>query len=60
LVESLNEAINLFKLEYFDRLPALLELDDDRPCYKANHSRLLSADGTKDVYVFYIDTPTID
>lgn len=60
LVETLDEAIKLFKLEFSDRLPALLELHDDKRNYRANHSRLLSADGTKDVYVFYIDTPTIE
>jgi L-lactate dehydrogenase complex protein LldG len=59
LVSTIDEAINVFKNNYFNRLPALLELDESRKVYKSNHSRLLSADGTKDVYVFYIDTPEI-
>lgn len=60
LADTLDEAIQLFKTEYFNKLPALLELNEDKRVYKAYHSRLLSADGTKDVYVFYIDTPTIE
>jgi L-lactate dehydrogenase complex protein LldG len=59
LVATIEDAIKVFNNNYFNRLPAVLELNDDKKVYRSNHSRMLSADGTKDVYVFYVDTPQI-
>jgi L-lactate dehydrogenase complex protein LldG len=55
LFENLDLAIESFQKEYYDKLPSLVELNKDRKVCKANHARLLNAEGTANVYVFYID-----
>lgn len=55
-VPDLESGIERFNKNYYNRLPSIIELDDDKPVYKANHARILNAEGTKNVYVFYIDT----
>lgn len=60
LHESLDQAIAAFQNEYYDKLPSLLELNEDRKVCRANHARLLNAEGTPNVFVFYIDIPNLD
>lgn len=55
LVSNLEVAISTFKEEYFDKLPSLIDLDEENKICKANLSRLLNAQGTAEVYVFYLD-----
>lgn len=59
LVKNLDEALDGFRQEYFDKLPSLIELNVERRICKANHARLLNAEGTPNVYVFFIDNPSI-
>lgn len=60
LSETLNDALKKFNDNYINRLPAILELNEDKKFYKANHTRLLSATGTNEVFVFYIDSEEIE
>lgn len=55
LVTNLEKAIEAFKDEYFDKLPSLIDLDKENKICKANLSRLLNAQGSAEVYVFYLD-----
>lgn len=55
LVANLEQAIVNFKEEYYDKLPSLIDLDKDNKICKANLSRLLNAQGSAEVYVFYLD-----
>jgi L-lactate dehydrogenase complex protein LldG len=60
LEETLDKALKKFNDNYINRLPAILELNEEKKYYKANHTRLLSATGTNEVFVFYIDTEEIE
>ena len=55
LVSNLEASIEAFKEEYFDKLPSLIDLDKENKICKANLSRLLNAQGSAEVYVFYLD-----
>lgn len=59
LVPNLERGLDMFRGQYFDKLPSLIELNEERKICKANHARLLNATGTPNVYVFYIDVPDI-
>lgn len=55
LKENIDKAIDKFDTNFGGRLASILELHAGKPVTKANHKTLLSADGPKDVYLFYID-----
>lgn len=55
LKEDIENALIGFKAQYNDRLASVLELYEEKPVAKAHHKDLLSADGTKSVFLFYID-----
>jgi len=55
LRKDLDEAIEDFNKEYIDKLPSLIDLDKENKICKANHSRLLNAQGSAELYVFYLD-----
>lgn len=59
LVSHLEKGLDLFKEQFFDKLPSLIELNSERNICKANHARVLNAQGTPNVYVFYIDIPEL-
>jgi len=59
LVSHLEKGLDLFKEQFFDKLPSLIELNPERNICKANHARVLNAQGTPNVYVFYIDIPEL-
>lgn len=59
LVPNLERGLDMFRSEYFDKLPSLIELNEERPICKANHARLLNASGTASVFVFYVDVPSL-
>lgn len=56
LKEDIDAAIYKFDTQFGGRLGSILELHEGKPVTKANHKTLLSADGPKDVYLFYIDS----
>jgi L-lactate dehydrogenase complex protein LldG len=60
LKENISEAIDQFDQKYNGRLASILELHEGKPVTKANHKTLLSADGPKDVYLFYIDAEEVE
>lgn len=60
LEKDLDDALKKFNDNYINRLPSILELNEEKKYYKANHTRLLSATGTNEVFVFYIDSDTIE
>jgi L-lactate dehydrogenase complex protein LldG len=60
LEKTLEEALKKFNESYINRLPSILELNEEKKHYKANHTRLLSATGTNEVFVFYIDSEEIE
>tara|TARA_B100000497_G_scaffold121017_1_gene150180 strand:+ start:851 stop:1495 length:645 start_codon:yes stop_codon:yes gene_type:complete len=59
LVPNLERGLDMFRAQYYDKLPSLIELNKERKICKANHARLLNASGTANVFVFYIDVPEI-
>lgn len=59
LSKNLEVGLEKFKTQFMDKLPSLIELNEERNICKANHARLLNAAGTPNVFVFYVDTPDI-
>jgi L-lactate dehydrogenase complex protein LldG len=59
LTPNLERGLDMFREKHFDKLPSLIELNEERKICKANHARLLNASGTASVYVFYVDVPEI-
>tara|TARA_B110000037_G_scaffold36839_1_gene44988 strand:+ start:4887 stop:5621 length:735 start_codon:yes stop_codon:yes gene_type:complete len=59
LKADIDSAIEKFDLKFGGRLASILELHEEKPVTKANHKTLLSADGPKDVYLFYIDSEEV-
>lgn len=55
LKPNIDKAIWGFRESYGDRLPSVLELYHEKPVARTNHRILLSAEGPKNVYLFYID-----
>ncbi|MEZ4915957.1 MAG: LUD domain-containing protein [Chitinophagales bacterium] len=55
LISNIEDAISEFKLAFHDKLPSIIELNENFPVYQAHKSHLLNASGTSSVYVFYID-----
>ena len=55
MVPEIETALARFKNSYFNKLPSIIELNPEKKVYKDNHSRLLNAEGTRDIYIFYID-----
>lgn len=55
LKPNIEKAIWGFKDSYESRLPSVLELYPEKPVAKTNHKTLLSAEGPKNVFLFYID-----
>lgn len=60
LKENIDGAIEKFDHHFGGRLASILELHEGKPVTKANHKTLLSAEGPRDVYLFYIDAEDID
>lgn len=56
LKPNIEKAIWGFRETYEDRLPSVLELYPEKPVARSNHKTLLSAEGPKNVYLFYIDS----
>jgi L-lactate dehydrogenase complex protein LldG len=56
LKNTVEEAILGFKDKFDLRLPSVLELYPNKPIAKKHHKYLLSADGPKNVFLFYIDS----
>ncbi len=57
---DLEQGLLSFKEQFLDKLPSLIELDENLKVCKANHARLLHAKGTPNVYVFYVDVPSFE
>lgn len=55
LMPNIDKAIWGFRESYENRLPSVLELYPEKPVAKTNHKTLLSAEGPKNVFLFYID-----
>lgn len=60
LIDNLENAIKEFNHSYIDKLPSLIDLDKENKICKANHARLLSAQASAEVYVFYLDEKNLD
>lgn len=56
LKENIDEAIAGFQEKFDDRLASVLELYPEKPVARTYHKTLLSAEGPKNVYLFYIDS----
>lgn len=56
LKPNIEKAIWGFRETYENRLPSVLELYPEKPVARSNHKTMLSAEGPKNVYLFYIDS----
>lgn len=52
---DIEKAVIGFSEKFDDRLPSVLELYPEKPVARTYHKTLLSAEGPKNVYLFYID-----
>lgn len=55
LISNIEEALTDFKNTFHDKLPSIIELNENSPVYQTHKAHLLNASGTSSVYVFYID-----
>lgn len=56
LKQNIEKAVIGFQENFDERLPSVLELYPEKPVARTYHKTLLSAEGPKNVYLFYIDS----